>query len=197
MEAIASGTRFALIDIGASNSRGEQGAAGGQVGGGTSGANGPTLEPTAITSDTGREFTIAIDPIGPDGSTVGRLDWRDRGDAEEAELTLLGEDFVKNNSGMIRVTLSGLPAGEYGVTSYHVDPGFSQCEAITILVTDANGVAVDTGAVGDASPGGNGIEVLDTEAVADSATEFTIASDGSSNIFIYFDGTNAFDKEVR
>lgn len=197
VEVLAAGSRFALIDIGPLNGRPEQGAAGGiQIGGGNANENGPNVPPTVITSDTGREFSIAIDNIDPNEDEIGRLDWRDRGDAEESDLTLLGEDFVKNNNGMIRVTLSNLPAGSYNVTSYHIDPGFDQCEAIQVLVTDANGVAVDTGETGDASVALGGVEFLETDSVNESAANFSITSDGTSDIHIYFDGTQAFDTEV-
>ncbi|MCP3690628.1 MAG: hypothetical protein GY917_00425, partial [Planctomycetaceae bacterium] len=117
---IPAGTNFALLDIGATGGRPEPGALGAvQVGAAANGQNGLNLPPTLLTSETGVPFTIAIDNVSPEGIAVGGLDWRDRGDGPGTPETLLIEDLVKNNAGMVRVSLAGLPAGDYDVVSYH------------------------------------------------------------------------------
>ena len=189
---------FALLDLGATNGQPEDDATGGQIGGGTSGTNGRPLAATSLEAGTGGEFTLAIDNVDPSGTAVGNIDWRDRGDADDGALMKLAEDFLKNNAGMIRVTLGGLPQGTYEITSFHIDPAFSQCEAINVLVTDADGVAVDTGLTGTAFFEGDppGLENLTEAQITERSVTFSVKSDGSSDVIIYFDGTSATDREV-
>ncbi len=188
--------RYALIDIGALGGLPETGAAGGTVvGAGIHNTNAADLPATVLFSETGDDFTIAIDTLAPDGFPVGGLDWRDRGDGSGAPLTFLAEDFVKNNLGMIRVTLGSLPAGAYDVISYHIDPGLSQSEQIKVLVSDAatGGAAVDTGVTASAAWPGNSdanspaLAVLTTEHVAQKGFLFRIQSDGVNPVSVYFD----------
>ena len=195
---LPAGTNFALLDIGATGGRPEPGALGGiQLGAATDGQNGVNMLPISLTSETGVPFTIAIDNISPEGVPVGRLDWRDRGDGPGTPETLLVEDFVKNNAGMVRVRLGGLPAGDYEVVSYHFDPDFDQCESIAVLVSDANGDAVDTGVRGSAfmSPSVT-VAGLSADLLADHVSVFSFRSDGVNEVSLYFDGRDAVDREV-
>ncbi len=196
VEALAT---FALMDIGATGGQAESGAVGDQLGGGASGTNGADLAPTILTSDSGREFTLSIDALDPTGAVVGRLDWRDRGDAPATPLAMLGEDFLKNNNGMVRVVLSGLPEATYEVTSFHVDPDFAQCEAIRILVTDATGTAQDAGVTASAFFEEDAIPTvagLAESVVRDHSATFSIVANGTDDVVIYFDGRDAADTEV-
>ena len=189
--------RYALIDIGATSGIVEPGAVGGAVvGAGPADTNLLDLAATPLTSDTGDEFTLAIEAIDPDGNPVGGLDWRDRGDAGNQPLARLGEDFVKNNLGAIRVTLGSLPAGTYDVTSYHIDPQFSQAEEIRILVSDAasGGAVVDTGVIASAAyadhpldTGAVGVPGLNTLTVGEKAFSYKLTSNGLDEVAIYFD----------
>jgi hypothetical protein len=156
------------------------------------------LTEVAMIADGGETFTVAVDNLDPTGVAVGGIDWRDRGDAGTEPMTRLAEDFFKNNLGMLRVVLGELPAGTYHIISYHVDPDNSQCEEIKVLVTDADGVAMERDGLGDASyPGhpdnGNAPEVAGlTEAlVMEHFNSFSVRSDGASDVIIYYDGRNA------
>lgn len=198
--------RYALLDIGALGGFVEAGAVSGmQIGAAAHNTNGVDLFLTPLVSDTGDDFTIAIDNLAPDGFPVGGLDWRDRGDGSGAPLTWLAEDFVKNNLGMIRVTLGSLPAGTWDAVSYHIDPGLSQSEQIKILVSDADsgGTAADTGIMASAAWPGNAdanspaLAVLTTEHVAQKGTLFSFRSNGTDDVIIYFDSRTApVDDEV-
>lgn len=196
------GEQFALLDIGALDGQVEEGAANEeQIGAGNAGENGLNLEISdaiEVTALSGESFSIAIDNIDPDESEIGGLDWRDRGDAVEDEpLAYLGEDLVKNNAGMIRVTLLGLPAGAFNVMSYHLDPTFSQCEEINILVTDALGIAQETGSVGSAATAPVvPVSGLEAGVMNEHVAIFSITSNGEDDVMIYFDGQNAGDTEV-
>lgn len=193
------GPSFALVDIGATGGRVEPGSAGGKtIGGAAVGVNLTDLLTVPILSDTGVEFTLAMNSLDPAGTVVGGLDWRDRGDAPSLPLNRLGEDFVKNNTGMIHVTLGDLPAGTYDVESWHTDSDNSQCEAIRILVTDANGTAVDTTVAGSAlwSGGFPGVAGLTTGKINAQLAKFQVKSNGTDSVQIFFDGTAAADKEV-
>ena len=122
-----------------------------EVGAGPNNTNGTNLPDFALTSDTGAAFTLSIDNLNPEGIPVGGLDWRDRGDGPANAFAFLAEDHVKNNLGMVHVTLANLPAGAYDVSSFHLDATTSQCAAIRILVSDALRTASDTGVLGDGS----------------------------------------------
>lgn len=199
--------RYAFIDIGATSGIVEPGATGGAVvGAGPADTNGVDLPATPLTSDGGDEFTLAIEAIDPDGNPVGVLDWRDRGDAPNVVLGHLGEDFVKNNLGMIRVTLGSLPAGSYDVTSYHIDPQFSQSEEIKVLVNDAasGGVAADTGVIASAAYADHPADTnavlpagLNALTVGEKAFTYRVTSNGTADVMIYFDSRFApLDDEV-
>jgi hypothetical protein len=199
------GTRFALLDLGATDSRPEPEALTGMViGAGPNNTNATPLFTTPLTSETGAEFTLAIDSNDHDGIPVGGLDWRDRGDAPDRGLTLLSEDFVKNNAGLVHVTLGSLPAGTYGITAYLLDPTLSQCDRIKVLVTDANRTFADAGTQGDASypghptdTGAPGLVNVTSGAVDRKAVRFTVASNGINDVQFWFDGRGVLpDSEV-
>jgi hypothetical protein len=198
---------FGLIDLGATGGRPDLGALQdtdgvAQIGAAEHNQSGINLDPRAMTSDLGDAFTIAIDAVDASGAETGNIDWRDRGDSQLADILSLpliktGEDFLKNNAGIVRVTLSGLPAGEYRVTSYHVDADNSQSEAIQVLVDNGDGTGyVDTGALGDASVDNGGASALTPQGVIDSSATFGFMSDGTSDVMILFDGSAASDTEV-
>jgi len=194
----SAGVLYGLIDLGATDGMPEAGAlSGAVVGAGINNDSAINLAPTVLTSATGDEFTIAIDNIDQDGLVVGNIDWRDRGDSTGEPLTFLGEDLLKNNDGVIRVTLGSLPAGTYEIVSWHFDPTFSQGEDIRILVSDAQGTAVDTEVIGDASyifP----VASLDntTANMNGQARIFSVSSNGNDDVMIHFDARAGVDTEV-
>jgi len=160
-------------------------------------ANGFNLPATAMTTPGGDPFSLAISNLNAAGAASGGIDWRDRGNAGTAFLTRLGEDFVKNNTGIIRLTLAGLPADRYYVTSYHVDADNTQCEAIKVLVSDATTVGfVDTGARGNALVGSGGVGALTTAKMEASSAFFALTANGVDPVAILLDGSAASDKEV-
>jgi hypothetical protein len=175
------------------------------LGAGPADTNAADLPTETLTSDSGDEFTVTVDSLDPDGNPVGALDWRDRGDPPTSPLALLGEDFVKNNLGMIRVSLGSLPAGTYTVTSYHIDPTISQSEEIKIFVRDAlsGEFPVDTGVIASAAyldsldANAVGIAGLNTFTVSERGVSFPVTSNGIGEVVIYFDGRFApLDDEV-
>jgi len=198
IRAQAAGVLFGLLDLGATDGTPEPGAlTGAQIGGGANNENGIDLATTSLTSETGDDFTIAIDNIAPDGSPVGNIDWRDRGESTGDPLTALGEDLFKNNAGMIRVTLGSLPAGTYEIVSWHYDPLASQAENIAILTTDANGTAVDTGVTGSAAYALPVSSINNTTENMHSRAEiFSVESNGVDDVVLYFDGRAGSDTEV-
>ncbi len=179
---------YAIIDFGAGNHRLDVGA--NRVNSAAS---------TSVTAFNGEQFMVSVD----NGGNSGSIDLRDRGNSTNGGefLVPLAEDHFKNNAGFVNVTLDGLPAGEYEVTSIHVDAEFSQSEAIDIFVTDAIGANVLQGVQGDASfpggnPGGSGENLLNTALILDHSAIFTVVSDGINPVSILFDGSGANDTEV-
>lgn len=140
-------------------------------------------------------LTIAIDDTNAAGGDVGGIDWRDRGNAPAQSGVDLAEDFVKNNSGIIRLTISGLSAGTYNATSYHIDPSFDQSEAIDISVDSGLGFLA-TGATGNSDVVIGGPGNLTTADVDNSRAFFSFTADGVSDVILLFDGTGAGDTEV-
>ncbi len=168
------------------------------------GTNGFNLTTQNLTTPGGDPFTLAISNNNASGGTTGGIDWRDRGNAAATSLLQLAEDFVKNNSGIIRVTLGSVPAGWYQVTSYHVDTENRQCEEIRVLVNDAVLSAYrDTYAYGEAlyfggrpAATGGGFATLTTALVQNSSAQFYVQSNGTNPIYILFDGTGKRDLET-
>ena len=187
-----SDAQFTTLDIGPLGERTEPGAIAltGQPG---NGSNGPTYGPTASGG-----VTVTIDNLDQGGSSVGRIDWRDRGNQAGAPdpLVLLGEDFVKNNAGIVRLTIGGIPAGTYSAVSYHYDPGFTQSNPIEVWLNDDGFTFKDTGAAGDASGGAGGVNAITTLRMEQSAARFQFTSDGVNPVVLVFDGRGAGDTEV-
>lgn len=192
-----------LIDIGPPTGQLEPGAV--ASGGAADGANGANLTTTPLVTPDGASFTLAISNVGPTGATAGGIDWRDRGNAGAQALTRLAEDFVKNGSGIVRVTLGTLPQGVYTATSYHLDADNSQSEEIKVLVADGRvGGLKDSSARGDASFPGHPLNTgaphvagLTTAIVESKGVSFTFYSNGVDPVTILFDGSAApIDREV-
>lgn len=176
---------FAKIDIGGSSQRVEPGFVG--VAGAATDAAG-VLGPTNLTSSaaTGSvNFTIAID-----NGSGGNVDWRDRGDSTSTDpLVQVGEDHVKNNAGLLEVTLTGIPAGNYEVTSYHIDASFNNLsDDVQVLVSDAVGTLVNAGVSADGSQGGAGANGLNETLMESTSMVFQFVSDGNP-VSLLFDGT--------
>jgi len=193
---------FLNIDIGPSGQRVEPGFVGlpGAPGNNTGGTNLPAATLIAATGDA---ITFTLDNVDQNGSSVGGIDWRDRGDSDNdgVSLVLVGEDHIKNNSGVIRATLEGIPEGDYLVEAYFVDAENSQSEAIEIYLTDAAGTSVLQDVLGDASfpggnPGGSGEDALTTNLMDAHSAAFLMTSDGSNPIQIVFNGSLASDDEM-
>ena len=142
-------------------------------------------------------LSIAVTDTDADGNDVGQVDWRDRGDSTAAgDLVDLGETFTKNNLGIIRVTIWGLPKGSYRTTSFHEDSDHTQATDIRVLLDDdGDGVFEDTGAAGSDQDIGNENNLSDGVMAMGSA-EFTVISDGQNPVRIIFDATLSADDEV-
>lgn len=195
---------FGLIDIGATDGRPDFGvlvdeSGVGQIGADVNGAEDVVMDERTMISSLGHEFRISLDNLDEDEFPVGTLDWRDRGDniiASQLDVPLiqLGEDLVKNDQGIIRMTLSGLPAGPFDVTSFHLDPGFDQSEEIIVWVDTGDGF-VESDGLGDASLNValNDLVPLD---LLDSSATFSFTADGENDVIILFDGRSAIDTEI-
>jgi hypothetical protein len=148
--------------------------------------------------DTGAGFiSVMIDDTNAAGADVGGIDWRDRGNSSNgaADLVMLGEDFVKNNLGIIRLTLFGLPAGLYEMTSYHLDADFDQAEQINIMVNTGEGF-VDTEAMASADFLIGGVNSLTTDNILGTSATFSFLANGADNVTILFDSSQSPDDEV-
>lgn len=192
---------WALIDLGGTNVQVEPGSATSAVIGFPDQTNATNLEPVDLSSRTGTAFQIALDNLNPDGTPVGGLDWRDRGNTPDGQLAWLVKDFVKNNAGMVRVRLIGLPAGAWQVRSYHMDPTLSQGDNIRILVTDATRTAEDTTVIGNASfpngdPGAPQLNGIWPGGVEEHAASVNVTSNGTDEVILYYDGTQGIDFET-
>lgn len=188
----ANPTRYALLDIQPFGSRVEPGAI--AVSGANAGNNGVNMPSTFFVSDTGDGFNVAINNVNQTGGNSGNIDWRDRGDGNNQPLVLLGEDFVKNNAGVIRVTLSDLPAGQYRMTSWHSDPTQSQSNMIEVFVDNGSGF-VSTGVFGNA---GTNVSVanLTTATIEATRAQFTVTANGVNDVVLIFDGRPSGDDET-
>jgi hypothetical protein len=200
LSATASAQSYTNLDIGPTNQNVASGflAVGTSFGAGTNATNFPT---TTFTSLTGDQFTLEITNLDQFGATVGGLDWRDRGDSTNTDnLTRVGEDFVKNNGGVIRLTLGSIPLGLYSVRSFHIDPDNSQSDRIQVFVSDATQTFAlqptqgTSGNTAGTSPGG--VNNLNDAAVNASAANFSFTSNGTDPIVIVFDGRNSPNLDV-
>ena len=188
---------YARIDIGPSGQRLEPGTWQGLAGAPANNNNGTELSGLAMTSDTGDTFVFSVDDTDTGGNDVGAIDWRDRGDSTSSEtLVQVGEDFIKNNNGIVRITLSSIPAGEYDVISYHVDPDNAQSGQIDVKVS-TDGVSY-SGVLdsGDANLAYGGVNNLTTVNIEASQAEFSFTANGSNDVRIVFDGRPHADDEV-
>ena len=190
---------FALIDVGPNGQRVVADGVGLPSAPGN-GNNGLNYGPQNLVAANGALFSLRIDNQNTSGIPVGGIDWRDRGNSSSTQtLALLGEDHAKNNNGMIRVTLGGLPRGTYRIVSFHNDGNTSnnlQCEDVRVYITDANGVAVLQELSGDADHAAQTLNSITDQGLQGTASAFEIESNGSDDVIIYFDGTGATDKEA-
>ena len=191
-------TDYALIDLGSTAQRLEPGALA-LPGAPAAGANNTNLLNANLLSDTGDAFTVSVSNLDQNGAATGGIDWRDRGDSPNAAqpLVQLAEDLVKNNQGVIRVTLGDLAAGLYRIESYHLDPLVDQSGNIGVYVTDADGTNVLQALNGNAdyNLGGN-LANLTTDAVLNSASAFFVRSNGVDDVVLIFDG-RAFTADLE
>ncbi|MCA9185726.1 MAG: lamin tail domain-containing protein [Planctomycetales bacterium] len=176
--------QFSVLDIGATGQRIDTGAT--DISATGSNVNLPT---TSLTSDTNVSYQLKVDNINIAGEAVGQIDWFDRGNGPTASLVNLGEDGIRNSQGVVRTTLSGLPAGAYQITSYHVDPNNVGSDQIRVFVTDAQGVNIEQPVPGNASIGIGGVSNLNTSNISQSRTLFVVYSNGTDDVSIVYDGT--------
>lgn len=141
--------------------------------------------PATMSYDTpvanGGNLTVTI---ATDNSATHSLDFRDRGavtytDPDLGSIGSLLQDQVKNQNGDLILTLTGLAAGQYEMTSWHHDQsGGATNNILNILVSDAVGLGRDV-ADGLVVSGGS------TPALATHAT-YSIFSNGVDPITITF-----------
>lgn len=175
-------SEFAILDIEANGADTAAGAL--SISGFNPYASGNFSEQSFVSAN-GEAFTVAISPSGS-----GSIDWRDRKAGSGADSPVdLGEDFVKNSSGLIDVTLGSLPAGIYTVTSYHLDADYDQSGTIKVLVDNNGGGFVDTGETGNANIHAGGVGGLTSEELDATAVTFTFTADGTNDVIIRFDGS--------
>lgn len=185
-----------LIDIGAAGQRVEPGAI--QLTGPANNTNGSNLTNPIFVSTNSGVFSVALDNVSQTGTAVGGLDWRDRGDSANGAQSLvrIGEDLVKNNSGIIRLTLGNLAAGSYEMTSYHRDLFDDQTDEIHIFVDEGAGY-FERLVFGETTTGADiSVDALSTALIQSSAATFSFTSDGINPVRIVFDGRfgNSFNQ---
>lgn len=185
-------TPYFNLDIGPAGQDVEAGFVGltGAPGVNTNGTNyGPTGGYNSLTGDI---LSLTID----NGGQSGGIDWRDRGNGPAGALVDIGEDFVKNNSGFVALTITGLSAGTYEAVSWHYDPGFTQSDQIEINIGLSGGGTLITSTDGDASVGGGGAGAITTAKVDSSKATFMFDADGINPVTILWDGTPSSDNET-
>lgn len=139
-------------------------------GGGGDESNSTSLSDTQTFSGISVTFTAAeAGFVQPDpGGLPVHVEYRDRpGEVTTTspDVANLVEDFVFARNGPLTLTLSGLSAGEYTMTTYHHDPQFGGYTA--------GPIAVDTGA-GPTEVAGGGVAV--TTGFGDAASPVTPSS---------------------
>lgn len=148
------------------------------------GINGPLSRVVDTPVGVGGNVTVSIDSE----ASLFNVDPRNRGDAS-GSLGNLIEDHFKSQSNGMELTLDGLKAGIYELTTWHHDGGGGATgNLIDIFVTDALG-ALRQVVDGLVTTGG-----LAPSNIA-SAT-YTIYSDGINPITILFDDATASDHET-
>ena len=187
---------YARVDIGATGQRTEPTYSG--VAGAANNANNVNLPVTNLTSLTGDAYTIAINNLNTAGVATGTIDWRDRGDATNyQQYRFLGEDFIKNNAGVIRVTLSSLPAGTYQLTTFHTDSDNTQSGTIQQWINTGAGfvLGADLGDSNFAYGGVNGANYSSAN-IANSVAVNSFTADGINDVIIVIDGSPHTDDET-
>jgi len=159
--------------------------------------NGTNFGPVSIDTGTGTVFDLSISNVDQTGSNVGGIDWRDRGDGSSDDLVPLGEDFVKNNGGVVRLTLDDLPPGDYRATSFHIDAGFTQSDLIEIFIdNNGDGLFDMANQTGDAGAAAGGVGGLTTALIEGTSAHFLFSADGINPVVIVFDGRASGDDET-
>jgi len=157
--------------------------------------------PSGISIDVGPVLiSAAVDNVGLDEQTEGNIIWIDRGDSASAEdLARLGEDFVVNvNDGIVRLTLSDLPPGDYDAVSYHVEPDVAGTDsgnpslepgdAVRVFVDNGDGSGfVQKGELTGRTLDLGGVGNLTNQAVTDASIDFAFTADGLNPVVILFD----------
>ncbi len=188
-----------MIDIGPDTLGVESGALGlpGSPAADSNGNYGPTV--------IGSGISLTINNLNTSGSAAGTIAWRDKGNSTSTEtLVNIGEDFVKNDSGIIRLTLSGVAAGTYNAFGYHLDARWKQSEEIKVFLqtTPGGSTFAENGTPGNAdfafggTEGNNGVNNLTTANIEATRSAFQFVSDGTNDVIIIFDGSAASDTEV-
>ncbi|MCA9248635.1 MAG: LamG domain-containing protein, partial [Planctomycetales bacterium] len=159
--------------------------------------NGTNYGPTGtVASINGDLLTFTIDNLNASGTPTGGIDWRDRGNSTSTDsLVEMGEDFVKNNAGFVRVTLDGMSSGLYQVTSYHIDADNDQSGAISVFV-NTGGSFVDTGVDGNSDFLTGGVNNLTTTNITATSATFTFSTNGIDPVILLFDGSAFGDTET-
>ena len=142
--------------------------------------NGPVTNAYASPLSAGGTVTVIADSE----NTANTLDFRDRGDVTTGAVGDLIEDHIKNQQGGVRLTLQGLEAGQYEMTSWHHDGGGGAAgNLIDVIVDDALG---------------SGRLLVDDLTVTGGLTPTSVASatflfwaDGANDVVILFDDANA------
>ena len=158
--------------------------------------DGVNLDPMQVLVDN-LAFRLAIDNTDQSGAQVGRIDWRDRGDSANGgdDLVMLGEDFIKNNGGIIRLTFLDLVAGDYEMTSFHLDADNDQAEAIAVFV-DAGLGFEDLGVLASADFSIGGVDNLSIDDLLAASASFSFTADGISPVVVVFDARQGGDTEL-
>ena len=148
--------------------------------------DGPVSETFATPIGAGGSVTVIVDSE----NTANSIDFRDRGDATSGVIGDLVEDHVKNQNGGVWLTLQGLEAGQYRMTSWHHDGSSGAAgNLIDIVVNDAQG---------------SGRLLVDDLATTGGLTPASVASatylfwaDGANDVVFLFDDANAAGKIGR
>jgi hypothetical protein len=188
---------YARIDIGASSGRTDTGDGWQQMPGTLAHNSSGNVSAQAMSSDSSDAFTIAVDNVNISDNAVGTCEWRDRGNSSSSDdLVYVAEDLIKNDNGIIRVTLGSIPAGDYDVISYHVDPGSAHSDQIEVKVSTDGGTTY-SGVLSTGTAGANiAINSLTTANIDASKATFSFTAGGSDEVMVVFDGTPSGDDET-
>ena len=110
-------------------------------------------------------------------------------------------NFVINvNDGIIRLTLSDLPPGDYDAISYHVEPdvagtvsgnpSFEPGDAVKVFVDNGDGTGFSQkGQLTERTLDLGGVDNLNNQAITDASINFAFTADGLNPVVILFDST--------